>query len=201
MEKLADYEKLAERFPQVKMLSSAGWPVDEALAAADIVVVHSSGLGSDALVKRRLTVILDAIDFPFHHGRELVEQAGCPRAASAAELRDILERLLTSEEARQKHRRAAEAFVENFCAFYGDESAAKIAESIHQALGLPGTGTREDSSLIQPNDNYPSKRSDETGTALCRMPHLWGRGSTALDRRGQSLRQSGTVRGPSLPRL
>ena len=53
VETLPEYAGLAARFPGVKFTLSSQYSVDEALAAADIVVVHSSGLGSDALVKRR----------------------------------------------------------------------------------------------------------------------------------------------------
>ncbi len=111
-----------------------------ALAAADIVVVHSSGLGSDALVKRRLTVVLDTIDFPLGHGQDLIEQGGCPRARSADELRAILLRLLSDPQQRQRCERSREDFVAAFCSFFGDEAARRIADHV---LGrLPAVGGR-----------------------------------------------------------
>ena len=90
--------------------------LDESLAATDVVVVQSSGLGSDALVKRRLAVVVEIPDAPLGHGKDLIEQAGCPRAASAEELAAALRRLLFDEEARRCHFAAAERYVEDFCA-------------------------------------------------------------------------------------
>jgi hypothetical protein len=124
------YAKLIARYPGVKFTSSRDYPVDEALAAADVVVVHSSGLGSDALVKRRLAVVLDVIDYPLAHGQDLVDAAGCPKACSAGELAAILERLLFDEQEQAERRQAAEAFVGRFCDAYGEDSAERIARHV-----------------------------------------------------------------------
>ena len=98
---------------------SGSWTIsqlslDESLAATDVVVVQSSGLGSDALVKRRLTVVVEIPDAPLHHGKDLIEQAGCPRASSAEQLAAALCCLLFDDEARRRHTAAAEQFVADF---------------------------------------------------------------------------------------
>ena len=97
--------------------------LDESLAATDVVVVQNSGLGSDALVKRRLAVVVEIPDAPMDHGKDLIEQAGCPRVTSAEELAASLRGLLFDEEARRCHFAAAERYVENFCGYFAEESA------------------------------------------------------------------------------
>ena len=130
VETKAEYAELAAKYPEVRFTASGEYPLDTALAAADVVVVHSSGLGGDALIKRRLAVVLDVIDFPLGHGQDLIDQGGCPRARSADELRTILLRLLGDPQERQRCEQAGEGFVAAFCSFFGDESARRIAEHV-----------------------------------------------------------------------
>jgi hypothetical protein len=129
-EKLEHYSEIASRFPEIRFMLNEDSTVEEALAATDVVVVHSSGLGSDALVKGRLTVVLDAIDLPLGHGQELIDDAGCPRATSAENLTEILSRLLRGEEERDRLRQAAEQYVKRFCAYFGEDSAQRIAKHV-----------------------------------------------------------------------
>ena len=72
------YAPVAKRHPNVRFLRNRDATLDEALAAADIVVVPNSGFGSDALVRRRFVIVLDLPTMRLGHGRELIEQAGCP---------------------------------------------------------------------------------------------------------------------------
>ena len=127
IETKAEYAELAARYPEVRFTAAGEYPLDVALAAADVAVVHSSGLGGDALVKRRLAVVLDVIDFPLGHGQDLIDHGGCPRARSADELRAILLRLLGDPQERRRCEQSREEFVAAFCAFFGDESARRIA--------------------------------------------------------------------------
>jgi glycosyltransferase involved in cell wall biosynthesis len=133
-EHLDTYAPVAQRHPNVHFLMNRDATLDEALAAADIIVVPNSGLGSDALVKGRLTIVLDLPTMRLGHGRELIEQAGCPRAANAEELAAAIERLLTNESERQRHFAAAERYVEDFCAFFGQDSARRIAAIVGESL-------------------------------------------------------------------
>jgi hypothetical protein len=132
VERIEAYKNLAAQYPEVTFLPNDACTLDEALAAADVVVVHSSGLGSDALVKRRLTVVLDAIDVPLGHGRDLADLAGCPLATSAESLREILLRLLADGPERRNCELAREEFVQRFCAFFGEEAARRIADGVRQ---------------------------------------------------------------------
>jgi hypothetical protein len=137
-EKLDFYADIAGDYPRVQFMDNSQLSLDESLAACDVVVVQSSGLGGDALVKRRLAVVVEIPDAPLGPGKDLIEQAGCPRAASAEELAAVLRRLLFDEEARRGHFVAAERFVGCFCAYFGQESAQRIADCIQQHIaGTP----------------------------------------------------------------
>ena len=140
-EKLEFYADIARAHPQVRFMDNSQFSLDESLAATDVVVVHCSGLGGDALVKRRLAVVVEIPDAPLGHGKDLIEQAGCPRAANPAELAASLRELLFDEDARCRHFAAAERFVEDFCACFGQDSARRISESILQTI-RPGAGGR-----------------------------------------------------------
>ncbi len=143
-ENLRFYADIARNYPRVTFLDNARVSLDESLALAEVVVVQSSGLGGDALVKRRLAVVVELPDALLGHGRDLIEQAGCPHAASPEELAASLRTLLLNEEARQRHVAAAERFVADFCACFGEESAHRIAEVIlRSALDRSGKGHGE----------------------------------------------------------
>jgi hypothetical protein len=133
-EKLESYAELIRRYPNVRFTSNADATLDEALAASDIVVVHSSGLGSDALVKGRLTVVLDLPTQRLGHGLELIERAGCPRATSSESLHEIVLRLLGDSPERRACEKAREAFVAEFIAYFGESAAKEIAQAVRQAI-------------------------------------------------------------------
>jgi hypothetical protein len=138
VEKLPVYAELAARFPRVRFTTNETWTLDESLAAAEVVVVNCSGAGSDALVKRRLTVVLDVVEGPLGHGQDLIDLANCPRATSAEDLRAVLAQLLDQTPERQRCEQSREKFVARFCADFGQRAAARIAEHILRRLGLPG---------------------------------------------------------------
>jgi len=129
-DELQMYSELVARFPGIKFMINEECTLDEALAAADIIVTHSSGVGSDALVKRRLTVVLDVIDLPLGHGRLLIEFASCPHATSSESLLDILRCLLNDAEERGRRQQLAEAYVRKFCAYFGNDAAKQITDTI-----------------------------------------------------------------------
>ncbi len=138
VETFAVYRNLVARYPAVTFLPNSACTLDEALAAADIVVVHNSGLGSDSLLKRRLTVVLDAIDLPLGHGRDLIELAGCPRATSSDALREIVLGLLRDGAKRRDQEQLRENSVTKLCAFFGEEAAAQIANHVCRQLAESG---------------------------------------------------------------
>ncbi len=126
------YASVSSRHPDVRFSLSSESTVDESLAAADVVVTCWSGMGSDALVKRRPLVVLNPDEVLTGPDWDLVEQAGCPHARTADELVDAVERMLYDEGLRREKARAAERYVAEFCGFFGEESARRIAEMVRQ---------------------------------------------------------------------
>jgi hypothetical protein len=138
-ERLEVYAPVAQRYPAVRFTSNSDATLDEALAAADVVVVPNSGLGSDALVKRRLVIVLDLLGLPPGHGRDLVDLAGCPRVTDAEGLAAAAARLLFDDAARRECAALAERFVGDSCAAFGRDAAARIAACIGgETAGGPG---------------------------------------------------------------
>ncbi len=124
----------AGRLAGVRFLMKREATLDEALAAADVVVVPNSGFGSDALVKGRLTIVLDLPGMRLGHGRELIEQAGCPRATNAEELAAAIRELSTDDTESRRHFAAAERYIADFCACFGQDSARRIAAIVRENL-------------------------------------------------------------------
>jgi hypothetical protein len=141
-ENLEFYADMARNHPRIRFMDNSQFTLDESLAATDVVVVHNSGIGSDALVKRRLVAVVDIPDVPLGHGKDLIEQAGCPRAAGPEELAAALRRLLFDEEGRRRHFDTADRFVDDFCAYFGQDSARRIAEAVLEAIHADGGGRR-----------------------------------------------------------
>ena len=153
-ESLAAYAELIARHPSVRFVDNRQVTLDEAMAATDAVVVHNSGLGSDALVKRRLTAVIDSLLSPLGHGRELVEEAGCPRVTSPEELSTALEAMLFDEAKRNSYRAAAERYeTRRFCAYFGRESARQIARTVENILARG------------PAEVFPHRRPEEIAGA------------------------------------
>ena len=129
-EHLASYQAMIARHPMVSFVENGRASVDEALAATDIVVVRASGFGSDALVKRKPVVVLSPDQQPTGHDLDLIELAGCPHAHDADELAAVLGRMALDPAFRAERAIAAEHFVTQFCAAFGDESADITAAAV-----------------------------------------------------------------------
>ena len=89
-EDLTSYQTVIARHPTISFVENGRASMDEALAAADVVVVRASGSGSDALVKRKPVVVLSPDQQPTGHDLDLIELAGCPHAHDADELAAVL---------------------------------------------------------------------------------------------------------------
>lgn len=131
------YAEVAQRHPRVRFMENSEATLDETLAAADVVVVRGSGVGSDALTKRRPVVVLEPGLGPASHGTELVEKAGCPQVRTAEELSEVLRRLVSDAPFRETLRDSAEKYVNDFCAAFGQDAARRIAEIVRQAAKSP----------------------------------------------------------------
>ncbi|MGA2030825.1 MAG: hypothetical protein ABSG68_01095 [Thermoguttaceae bacterium] len=134
-ETLNTYSALIARYPDVRFLANSSCTQDEALAAAEVVVVHSSGFGSDALYQGRLAIVLDVLDEPLGHGADLVRYAECPKPRSAGELADAVRALLWDAAARDNAFQAAKRFNRYFCAACGEDAAGNIADVLLGHLG------------------------------------------------------------------
>ena len=129
-EKLDDYKEEMSRHPGIRFLENRQWTVEEAMAACDVVVIHNSGLGNDALVFKRLVVLLDVLGTPLGNGRVLAEKAGSPVARTAGELRQVVDRILADADYRQELHRRAEEYVRGFCAAFGQDAARNVAVEV-----------------------------------------------------------------------
>jgi len=126
-EKMTSYSSLVNRFPQVTFVTSQEQSLDEILSVADVVVVHSSGFGSEALAKGTPCVVLDVLDLPLGHGEDLVTIGGMPRAQNGVELRTILERLAFDQDYSKRLVTRASRFSRIVFAARGQEACSNIA--------------------------------------------------------------------------
>jgi hypothetical protein len=131
------YAEEIAAFPSVRFLANDAWTLDEALTAADVIVCHDSGLGNDALIKGKLTVVLDVLPVPLKNGWELVQKAGCPHVHSASELADVIDRVLWDVASREALKARAETYVRYFCAAFGAEAAANVARVVVERARTP----------------------------------------------------------------
>jgi hypothetical protein len=127
------YALIAQRHPTIRFFTDSEASLDESLAAADVVVCQSSGLGSDALVMGRLTIVLDTPGLRLGPAQDLVERARCPRVTTEDELVAALRCLLFDEAARHEQAAVATKYVREFCAAFGRDSARLIAKMITEA--------------------------------------------------------------------
>lgn len=133
---ISNYESIRRRHPGVVFSENSAASLDECLAAANLVVVRSSGVGSDALIKRRPVVVMNPNASLAGHDRDLVEAAGCPHARSVADLVDIF-REVSADDRSTPLSPEAEQYVARFCAFFGGEAAKRTAGLLKGALADP----------------------------------------------------------------
>jgi len=133
-EELAFYANEQENFPWIQFSENRSLSLDEVLAAADIVVAHNSGLGNDALIKGRLTVVFDVLNIPLMNGQTLVGQAGCPSASTPQDLVVILRRILNDNSYQAQLRQRASEYANYCCAAYGQDAAIATADVIKRLL-------------------------------------------------------------------
>jgi hypothetical protein len=117
----------------VRVLPNDALGLDESFAAADAVVVNGSGLGGDALVKRRPVIVYDGLDMPANYRAELVEQAGCPAPRSPEALAAVLASVRVDAGERARLAALAEAYVARFCAAFGADAARRVAAEVDDA--------------------------------------------------------------------
>lgn len=129
-EKMSTYKHIIEEYPAVHFFENTISTLDEALAVSDVVVTHGSGVGLDALVKRRMTVIMDFEVRPFEYNSDWVYQAGCPHVRTSGELSNLLKKTLVNFKEKKEKINQAEVFLKKAFVAYGSESAKLIADKI-----------------------------------------------------------------------
>jgi len=143
------YAGVASHHPAIRFCDNRDASLDESLADDDVVVGHSSGLGSDALAKRRLAIIMDAGEQPLGHRLDLIHHADCPRVTTLEGLAATARQLLFDSDGRQQHAAAAGRYVEGFCGHLGRNSARRIAavflEITHSVAHVRDSATGEHS--------------------------------------------------------
>jgi hypothetical protein len=145
-EKLDDYKAEMSRYPGIRFLENRRWSVEDAMAACDVVVIHNSGLGNDALVFQRLVILLDVLASPLGNGRVLANKAGSPVASTAGELRHIVDRIFADADYRQGLHRQAEEYVNQFCTAFGQDAARNVAAEVKR-MARPVTSRASNSSV------------------------------------------------------
>ena len=149
-EEISFYAEEIARFPSIKFLGNSAWTKDEALAAADIVIVQDSGFGDDALVKRRLVVVLGVPQTPLKHGKVLAEQAGCPVARTPEALRNIVAGLLTNPIVANRLRQQAEEYVSYSYAAFGAEAVTRVCRAVRARIEKGGAVCNESDQQSMP---------------------------------------------------
>ena len=145
-ENIDTYSDLAKKYPSVHFYKSSAFSLDDALAAIDIAVVRDSGVGSDALVKGKMAIVLSVDGPPLGHGAELVDKARCPLVSSSDELIDGVQQLLFDETKKRTAYAAAERYVNDFCVAYGKDAAERIAKIVKIRLCID---MNEEISVVQ----------------------------------------------------
>ncbi len=129
-EKLGFYAEEIAAFPMIRFMANNELTLDEALAAADVVVCHNSEFGNDALIKGKLAVVIDLPPLPLGNGHELAESAGCPIVLSKDELSALLNRIFYDGVFRNELRECSTNYVNNFCAAFGKDAIRNICSVI-----------------------------------------------------------------------
>lgn len=158
-ESAREYRQLQQRYPSVQFLPSSRGTVEQALAAADLVIVESSGFGNDAVVYGKCTAILRPPGLDSVNARELVELAGCPVSTSAADLARAVTRILGDPVLRARLLEQGNAYSAQFSAFCGQEAADKIAREVRSLAGKGASDPGADRVDSQHAANSVSPRS------------------------------------------
>lgn len=130
----SDYAEVIARHPGVRFLNSEQSSLDESLAAADLVVVRGSGVGADALLKRKNVAVLSPDGQLAGFDVDLVESAGCTLTRTPEDLRQLVSRMRSLGD-QSPPAEQAERYLTAFCAAYGPQAAKLTAQLVISAVG------------------------------------------------------------------
>ncbi len=135
-ETLAFYENEMEDFPSARFTDASLVTQDEALVAADIIVVRSSGFGNDALIKDKLVVVLDTTDAPLGNANTLIDKAGCPYVQNKDDLRETTKSIIANPRFQAELHRKAQKFVQYQFAALGNKALINTVRAIREQVRL-----------------------------------------------------------------
>ena len=136
-DRIERYKAIIDRYSRVCFIENHRATLDESIMSSDVVVVQGSGVGGDALVKRRPVVVLIYNAKPTSYATELIQCAACPHARTSDELSEILHKILNDESFRRQLALNAETYVEKFCHIFGEESARLTADLVRKIVKCP----------------------------------------------------------------
>jgi hypothetical protein len=107
-------------------------PLEEVLAASDAVVVDSSTLGFDAILRGKLVGVLDPYPTPKVQDamRDALDWGAAIYSKAPETLAQDLKKLCQDEERRVALSLKARAFAEHYVCAYGEQAARRIVEVI-----------------------------------------------------------------------
>jgi hypothetical protein len=127
------YGKVAHKYEHMTILSSVEMDNLTLFNTSTIIVSHNSTMSFDALVAGKRVVILNPPDvhFPLGIGEDMISIGGCPEATNTQTLAEAV--LETIEHIRNgSQNEMAEAYINYYCQYWGDDAAKKIVETISQ---------------------------------------------------------------------
>lgn len=133
-ENITEYQEIVEKFPMIAFLSNAAMSKEESLTAADIVIIHETSFGIEALLMGKLVIILDVLAIPLTIGKELIEMAGCPGVKSSDELELVIRKIFSSDNSRKELYAKAEQYALQFCVSYGQDAVNNVCQVIDHAI-------------------------------------------------------------------
>lgn len=130
-----EYKKIGNRYEHLSIVTSAEMDNKTLFDTSAIIVSHNSTMSFDALVEKRTVIILNPPDvyFPLGIGKDLITYAGCAEAKDTPTLAESI--LQAAERMDNKtNNELAEAYMNYYCRYWGDDSAKKISETITQHI-------------------------------------------------------------------
>lgn len=137
-ESLSEYAGLISQYPHILFLNNETLSKDEALSLADIVVVHESSFGVDALLSGSIVVVLDALEAQSFTqlmiGKELIEKAGCPSPKTPIQLSAVIQDIFSDAEFRNILNRRALEYGQDYIECCDFESVKKVCTLIDKSV-------------------------------------------------------------------
>ncbi len=135
-ETIDTYFSAASKFPDLVFHMPKDVPLEQSIASSDVLFVHDSGVGNEAIIKKKAVVVMDVLPVPLGNGDELINQAGCISVKDKDELTTCISSILNDplflDEARKKN----EEYISKFCAAFGLDAAENVIREIKKHVEL-----------------------------------------------------------------